>query len=74
MIKDIHGEKISPRQKASDVLLSRLGHHAPMDDMAREGLTEREQLLVNRQIEKMHAKMNKMLMKARGDSSDAEQE
>jgi hypothetical protein len=59
MIRDNNGHKMSPRQKAADILLSRLGSHSGVDQSQIGEMTEREVALVNRQIEKIHNKHQK---------------
>lgn len=65
MIRDSNGSKMSPRQKAADILLVRLGSHSGLTSEQVGEMTEREIALVNKQIEKLHNKMHKSLMKAR---------
>jgi hypothetical protein len=60
MIRDNNGHKMSPRQKAADILLSRLGSHSGVDQ---------SQIGVNRQIEKIHNKHHKNLMKIKKEDS-----
>jgi len=65
MISDSKGKKVSPRQKAAELLLSRLGDWKPVDPMVEKDMTDRELALVDKQIEKMHKKMLSMLEKAK---------
>jgi hypothetical protein len=69
MIRDNNGHKMSPRQKAADILLSRLGSHSGVDQSQIGEMTEREVALVNRQIEKIHNKHHKNLMKIKKEDS-----
>jgi hypothetical protein len=69
MIRDNSGQKMSPRQKAAEILLSRLGSHSGVDPMQMGEMTEREVALVNRQIEKIHNKHHKNLMKVKKEDS-----
>jgi hypothetical protein len=72
MIRDANGSKLSPRQKAAETMLARLGSHSNLDSSAIGDMTEREIALVNRQAEKLHAKMKKMLDKAHGEIGSEE--
>jgi hypothetical protein len=74
MIRDANGAKLSPRQKAAETMLARLGAHANMDSSAIGDMTEREVALVNRQVEKLHSKMKKMLDKAHGEVESGSEE
>lgn len=67
MIADSGGKKISPRQKAAEILLSRLGDWMPVDQSTERDMTDREFALVDKQLEKMHKKIISMLEKARKD-------
>lgn len=72
MIRDDSGQKISPRQKAAEILLSRLGSHSGVDPEKTGEMTDREVALVNRQIEKIHNKYHKTLMKVKKEDSSEE--
>jgi hypothetical protein len=72
MIKDSNGRKASPRQKAAEVLLGRFGSHSNLDSTQTSDMTEREIGLVNRQVEKIHDKIQRMLNKVHGDTKDEE--
>lgn len=61
----ILGEKVSPRQKAAELLLERLGEWKEIDQALSKDMTDREIALVNKQLEKMHKKMKSALLKAR---------
>jgi hypothetical protein len=61
----IFGKKVSPRQKAAEILLSRLGEWKEIDLILAKEMTDREVSLVNKQLEKMHKKMKLSLEKAR---------
>ena len=74
MIKDPNGMKVSPRQKAAEILLERLPSHTGLEAHQSEDMTEREIALVNRQMEKLHNKMYKSLLKARKEDKDDNQE
>lgn len=74
MIRDPSGSKMSPRQKASEVMLERMGSHSGLEAHQVGEMTEREVALVNKQMEKLHSKMHKMLMKARKEEKDSEQD
>ena len=74
MIRDASGNKLSPRQKAAEVMLGRLGTHSNIEPAAIGDMTEREVALVNRQIEKLHAKMHKTLVKAHGEVGSEDEE
>lgn len=67
MVTDSGGKKISPRQKAAEILLSRLGDWMPVDQSAERDMTDREFALVDKQLEKTHKKIISMLEKARKD-------
>jgi hypothetical protein len=73
MIKDSNGLKVSPRQKAAEVLIGRIGGHSNLDPTAKGDMTEREIALVNRQVEKIHGKIQKMLTKALGEASSEDE-
>jgi len=61
----ISGKKVSPRQKAADIILERLGEWKEVDLAMSKEMTDREASLVNKQLEKMHKKMKSSLEKAR---------
>jgi len=66
MIKDTNGVKVSPRQKAAEVLLARMNADLDLEsDPSSRDMTEREKTLVATQIEKLHEKQKRMLTKAR---------
>jgi hypothetical protein len=54
---NISGKKVSPRQKAAEILISRLGDWKEIDLIMSKDMTDREIALVNKQIEKMHKKI-----------------
>jgi hypothetical protein len=74
MIRDGNGLKMSPRQKAAEILLSRLGQHSGVEPPQVGEMTEREVALVNKQIEKIHNKHHKNLMKIKKEESQENEE
>lgn len=72
MIRDSGGNKMSPRQKAAEILLVRLGNFAGIDVSQVGEMTDRETSLVNKQIEKIHNKINNSLLKIRKEEQNNE--
>ena len=62
---NISGKKVSPRQKAAEILISRLGDWKEIDLIMSKDMTDREIALVNKQIEKMHKKIMSSLEKSK---------
>jgi hypothetical protein len=65
MITDSKGKKVSPRQKAAEIILGRIGDWLAVDPLLEKDMTDREVSLVNKQIEKMHKRIVSNLEKAK---------
>jgi hypothetical protein len=72
MIKDAGGIRVSPRQKAAEVLIARQGVYSGLSTEDTSDMTEREISLVNKQMEKLYNKAEKVLQKARKEAGEDE--